>query len=78
MLRVLRSGVHTIHELRISDENRFGARILPNEYSEGSVTGLKASVPIAAVLIKSEPHSSSNRSRVVSDHHPDSHSGGTP
>jgi hypothetical protein len=71
MLSILRSPVARINELRVSDEDRFGARVLPKEYQEGSVTGVKATVPIGAVLVKSASRSSNQRSRVVSDHAPE-------
>lgn len=71
MLSILRNPVARINELRISDEDRFGVRVLPKEYKEGSVTGVKATVPIGAILVKSDARSSNQRSRIVSDYDPD-------
>lgn len=68
MLSVLRSPIARIHTLRISDEGRFGATVPPDEYTDGDVTGVRATVPIGAVKIKSEARNSNQRNLVVSDY----------
>jgi hypothetical protein len=68
MLSILRSPVARIHSLRVSDGDRFGATVPVDEYSAGDVTGVRATVPIGAVLIKSQARSTNRRGQVVSDH----------
>jgi len=68
MLSLLRSPVARVHSLRVSDESRFGARTPPNQYQNGDVTGVRATVPIGAVLIKSEARTTNHRSHVISDY----------
>lgn len=65
---VLRSPVARIHELRVSDEDRFGARVAPAEYQTGAITGVRATVPIAAVLLKSSTRNEDRRSNIISEH----------
>ena len=70
VLSILRSPVATVETLRVSDEERIGAVVPPDEYESGMVTGVEATVPIGAVKIKSSARSSDRRSLVVSDHNP--------
>lgn len=68
MPSLLRSPVATVQTIRVTNESQTGGTIPVEEYSGGHVTGVKATVPIGAVLIKSDPRMSNNRSQVVSDY----------
>lgn len=65
---LLRSPVARVHRVRVTDEDRFGVRVAPDEYQTGAITGVRATVPIEAVLLKSEPRNDDRRSEIVSEH----------
>jgi len=70
ILSILRSPVATIHTIRVSSDDEFGGTIPPEQYQDGAVTGVEATVPIGAIKVKSNSRSSEKRSLVVSDHQP--------
>jgi hypothetical protein len=66
-----------IEEVRISDDDRFGARFDWDEWKadQGPITGVKAYVPVGLVKIGAKPRSNNQLNRIVSDHNPESNGG---
>lgn len=56
-----------VTELRVSDEDRFGARVMPNEYDGGKVTGVKGRLDIGALKVLGTARSTKQHSKVISD-----------
>jgi hypothetical protein len=66
-----------IEEVRVSDDDRFGARFDWDGWKadQGPITGVKAYVPVGLVKIGAKPRSNNQLNRVVSDHNPESNGG---
>jgi len=56
-----------VEELRVSDEDRFGARVRPSEYQGGEVTGIGGTLDIGALKILGTARSTKQHSKVISD-----------
>lgn len=54
----------TIHAIRVSDADRFGARMPPEEYREGAVTGVKGEIPVGTVKVSASSRSTPAWSRM--------------
>lgn len=53
-----------VHEIRVTDADRFGARMSPEEYREGAVTGVKGEIPVGCVKVSASSRSTPAWSRV--------------
>jgi hypothetical protein len=66
-----------IGEVRVSDDDRFGARFGLDEWKadQGPITGVKAYVPVGLVKIQAKPRSNNQLNRIVSTHNPEPNGG---
>lgn len=71
---LLRNREFAVEWVRISDEDRFGARLTPDSYgSDGApITGVKGNIPIGALKVLARSRTKDWPSLVVSDHRPES------
>lgn len=66
MKRLLLHPAFETQEIRVSDADRFGARMQVEEYRDGYVTGVRGRIPVGCMKISAEPRSQSTWSPVVS------------
>lgn len=54
-----------VREIRVSDEDRFGARMPLGEYREGYVTGVKGRIPVGCHKVSVSPRSRASWSTLI-------------
>ena len=54
-----------VHEIRVSDADRFGARMPIEDYRDGHVTGVRGEIPIGCVKVSETPRNRATWSTLV-------------
>jgi hypothetical protein len=63
--RLLLHPEFDIEEIRVSDGDRFGARMPVSEYREGDITGVKGELPVGCMKVSESPRSRASWSTLV-------------
>lgn len=64
--RLIQHPLFEIEWLAVPQEGAKGNTVTPEEYSEGSITGVKGFIPIGALKVRTDVRSASGHAEVVS------------
>jgi hypothetical protein len=65
MRRLLRHPHFEVDSLRVSRDDAVGKQVAPNDFEEGSITGVDGSIPIEALVLQTSLRATSQHSEVV-------------
>jgi hypothetical protein len=65
MRRLIHHPHVEVDSLRVNTDNAVGRRVAPNDFEEGSITGVDGSIPIEALVLQTSLRETSQHSALV-------------